>query len=130
MTRLQSSSSSRLLVTLRDVEEGAVNLRRVGEALAVLKGQLTQSYECVFTLCRRVCVFGLRSNSFRVNLVQSLTEQMRTFNFTHLLPKHIFQIIRRQHGSFMTGSLAVGPERKTSDVEMLQLLYLSIIALW
>lgn len=40
--RLQRSSTStpgQLSITLRDVEEGAINLRRVGEALAILKGQ-------------------------------------------------------------------------------------------
>lgn len=38
---LQSSASSpgQLSITLRDVEEGAVSLRRIGEALATLKGQ-------------------------------------------------------------------------------------------
>lgn len=40
MESLQTNSSSgQLTVTLSDVEEGAVNLRRVGEALAVLKSQ-------------------------------------------------------------------------------------------
>ncbi|XP_078121108.1 uncharacterized protein LOC144527100 isoform X2 [Sander vitreus] len=34
-----ASSPNQLSVTLRDVEEGAVNLRRVGEALAILKGE-------------------------------------------------------------------------------------------
>ena len=33
-----ASSPDQLSITLRDVEEGAVNLRRVGETLAVLKG--------------------------------------------------------------------------------------------
>ncbi|XP_031730425.1 sickle tail protein homolog, partial [Anarrhichthys ocellatus] len=40
--RLQRSSASspdQLSITLREVEEGAVNLRRVGEALAILKGE-------------------------------------------------------------------------------------------
>ncbi|XP_042354275.1 sickle tail protein-like [Plectropomus leopardus] len=40
----QSSTSSpdQLLITLRDVEEGAVNLRRVGETLATLKGEFPE----------------------------------------------------------------------------------------
>ncbi|XP_030608764.1 sickle tail protein-like [Archocentrus centrarchus] len=37
-----ASSTSQLRVTLRDVEEGAVNLRRVGEALAILKGEFPE----------------------------------------------------------------------------------------
>lgn len=40
--RLRADSApgpGHLSVTLRDVEEGAVNLRRVGEALAGLKGE-------------------------------------------------------------------------------------------
>ncbi|XP_023261453.1 sickle tail protein-like [Seriola lalandi dorsalis] len=43
--RLQRSSASdpgQLSITLRDVEEGAVSLRRVGEALAVLKGEFPE----------------------------------------------------------------------------------------
>ncbi|XP_051267032.1 sickle tail protein homolog isoform X3 [Dicentrarchus labrax] len=43
--RLQRSSASspgRLSITLRDVEEGAVNLRRVGEAVAILKGEFPE----------------------------------------------------------------------------------------
>ncbi|XP_040911102.1 sickle tail protein-like [Toxotes jaculatrix] len=43
--RLQRSSASspgQLSVTLRDVEEGAVGLRRVGEALAALKGEFPE----------------------------------------------------------------------------------------
>ncbi|XP_070775002.1 sickle tail protein homolog [Enoplosus armatus] len=43
--RLQRSSASspgQLSITLRDVEEGAVNLRRVGEALAILKGEFPE----------------------------------------------------------------------------------------
>ncbi|KAI3375392.1 hypothetical protein L3Q82_021878, partial [Scortum barcoo] len=42
---LQRSSAScpgQLPITLRDVEEGAVNLRRVGEALAILKGEFPE----------------------------------------------------------------------------------------
>lgn len=35
-------------VTLKDVEEGAVNLRKVGEALATLKGD----YIYIFPACR------------------------------------------------------------------------------
>ncbi|XP_059201295.1 sickle tail protein homolog [Centropristis striata] len=44
VNHLQSSASSpeQPSVTLRDVEEGAVNLRRVGEALAVLKGDFPE----------------------------------------------------------------------------------------
>ncbi|XP_035526819.1 sickle tail protein homolog [Morone saxatilis] len=44
--RLQRSSASspgRLSITLRDVEEGAVNLRRVGEAVAILKAPAAPS---------------------------------------------------------------------------------------
>lgn len=37
--RNSASCPGQLSVTLRDVEEGAVNLQRVGEAVAVLKGQ-------------------------------------------------------------------------------------------
>lgn len=43
MENLKRDSTSRTaqrLITLRDVEEGAVDLRKVGEALAALKGQL------------------------------------------------------------------------------------------
>lgn len=36
-----STSGSTRPITLKDVEEGAVNLRKVGEALAGLKGDLT-----------------------------------------------------------------------------------------
>lgn len=39
LRRDSSSGKGQLSVTLRDVEEGAVNLRRVGEALAGLKGE-------------------------------------------------------------------------------------------
>lgn len=38
LQRRSASSPDQLSITLRDVEEGAVNLRRVGETLAVLKG--------------------------------------------------------------------------------------------
>lgn len=38
LQRSSASSTSQQKVSLRDVEEGAVNLRRVGEALAILKG--------------------------------------------------------------------------------------------
>lgn len=34
----RNSSSAQRAVTLRDVEDGAVNLRKVGETLATLKG--------------------------------------------------------------------------------------------
>ncbi|XP_071348155.1 sickle tail protein homolog [Trachinotus anak] len=43
--RLQRSSAShagQLSITLKDVEEGAVSLRRVGEALAILKGEFPE----------------------------------------------------------------------------------------
>ena len=46
VVRLQRSSApstKQLAPTLREVEDGAVNLRRVGEALALLKG-LNQSH--------------------------------------------------------------------------------------
>ncbi|KAM4623790.1 sickle tail protein isoform 2-T2 [Polymixia lowei] len=42
LRRDSASSSGQLSVTLRDVEEGAVNLRRVGEALATLKGEFPE----------------------------------------------------------------------------------------
>ncbi|XP_037643663.1 sickle tail protein homolog [Sebastes umbrosus] len=37
-----ASSPDQLSINLRDVEEGAVNLRRVGEALAILKGEFPE----------------------------------------------------------------------------------------
>ncbi|XP_042285931.1 sickle tail protein homolog isoform X4 [Thunnus maccoyii] len=42
LQRSSASSPSQLSVTLREVEEGAVNLRRVGEALAILKGEFPE----------------------------------------------------------------------------------------
>ncbi|KAM9845031.1 sickle tail protein homolog [Aulostomus maculatus] len=45
VNHLQTNSASipgQLSVTLKDVEEGAVNLRRVGEALAILKGEFPE----------------------------------------------------------------------------------------
>ncbi|XP_071386959.1 sickle tail protein-like, partial [Centroberyx affinis] len=42
LRRNSASSPGQLSITLRDVEEGAVNLRRVGEALAILKGEFPE----------------------------------------------------------------------------------------
>nr|XP_040028035.1 sickle tail protein-like isoform X3 [Gasterosteus aculeatus aculeatus] len=42
LQRSSTSSTHRPSLSLRDVEEGAVNLRRVGEALAVLQGELPE----------------------------------------------------------------------------------------
>ncbi|XP_028283849.1 sickle tail protein homolog isoform X2 [Parambassis ranga] len=42
LQRSSTSSSSHLSVSLRDVEEGAVSLRRVGEALAIMKGEFPE----------------------------------------------------------------------------------------
>uniref|UniRef100_UPI0037E9348A sickle tail protein-like n=1 Tax=Semicossyphus pulcher TaxID=241346 RepID=UPI0037E9348A len=42
LQRSSFSSPGQLSITLRDVEEAAVNLRRVGEALAVLKGEFPE----------------------------------------------------------------------------------------
>lgn len=39
LKRDSSSSQAQRSVTLRDVEDGAVNLRKVGETLATLKGK-------------------------------------------------------------------------------------------
>lgn len=39
LERNSTSSPDQLSITLRAVEEGAVNLRWVGEALAILKGR-------------------------------------------------------------------------------------------
>ncbi|XP_034411200.1 sickle tail protein homolog [Cyclopterus lumpus] len=42
LQRSSASSPDQLSITLRDVEEGAVNLRRAGEALAILKGEFPE----------------------------------------------------------------------------------------
>lgn len=42
LQRSSASSPGELSISLRDVEEAAVNLRRVGEALAVLKGEFPE----------------------------------------------------------------------------------------
>ncbi|XP_034558653.1 sickle tail protein-like [Notolabrus celidotus] len=42
LQRSSASSPGQLSITLRDVEEAAVNLRRVGEALSVLKGEFPE----------------------------------------------------------------------------------------
>ncbi|XP_029309286.1 sickle tail protein homolog [Cottoperca gobio] len=42
LQRNSTSSPEQLSVTLRDVEDGAVNLRRVGEALAILKSEFPE----------------------------------------------------------------------------------------
>ncbi|KAM9323056.1 uncharacterized protein KZ484_021142 [Pholidichthys leucotaenia] len=42
LQRSSASSPSQLSITLKDVEEGAVNLRRVGESLAILKGDFPE----------------------------------------------------------------------------------------
>ncbi|KAM7401433.1 hypothetical protein PAMA_005572 [Pampus argenteus] len=42
LQRSSTSSPNQLSITLTDVEEGAVNLRRVGEALAILKGEFPE----------------------------------------------------------------------------------------
>lgn len=50
-----TSAMSQRPVTLKDVEEGAVNLRKVGEALATLKGN------CICTFR----AYGLKSNFYK-----------------------------------------------------------------
>ncbi|XP_078143641.1 sickle tail protein homolog isoform X2 [Centroberyx gerrardi] len=42
LKRASTSSPGQLSITLRDVEEGAVNLRRVGEALTILKSEFPE----------------------------------------------------------------------------------------
>ncbi|XP_068456196.1 sickle tail protein-like [Clinocottus analis] len=42
LQRSSATSPDQLSITLRDVEEGAVNLRRVGEALAILKAEFPE----------------------------------------------------------------------------------------
>ncbi|KAM9459312.1 sickle tail protein homolog isoform 10-T10 [Salvelinus alpinus] len=52
LRRDSSSGKGQLSVTLRDVEEGAVNLRRVGEALAGLKGEFPSLHGKMRTVLR------------------------------------------------------------------------------
>uniref|UniRef100_A0A4W5LXX3 KIAA1217 n=1 Tax=Hucho hucho TaxID=62062 RepID=A0A4W5LXX3_9TELE len=52
LRRDSSSCKGQLSVTLRDVEEGAVNLRRVGEALAGLKGEFPSLHGKMRTVLR------------------------------------------------------------------------------
>lgn len=44
VTLQKDSSSTQRVVTLKDVEEGAVTLRKVGESLAGLKGEAAKSF--------------------------------------------------------------------------------------
>ncbi|XP_031666029.1 sickle tail protein homolog isoform X7 [Oncorhynchus kisutch] len=52
LRRDSSSGKGQLSITLRDVEEGAVNLRRVGEALAGLKGEFPSLHGKMRTVLR------------------------------------------------------------------------------
>ncbi|XP_036841880.1 sickle tail protein homolog isoform X5 [Oncorhynchus mykiss] len=52
LRRDSSSDKGQLSITLRDVEEGAVNLRRVGEALAGLKGEFPSLHGKMRTVLR------------------------------------------------------------------------------
>lgn len=50
MSLQKDSAATHRVVTLKDVEEGAVTLRKVGESLAGLKGKTTNN---IFTLEQR-----------------------------------------------------------------------------
>ncbi|XP_044074663.1 sickle tail protein isoform X2 [Siniperca chuatsi] len=52
LQRSSGSSPGELSITLRDVEEGAVNLRRVGEVLAILKGEFPELQVKMHSLLR------------------------------------------------------------------------------
>lgn len=45
MSLQKDSAATHRVVTLKDVEEGAVTLRKVGESLAGLKGKTAEQYE-------------------------------------------------------------------------------------
>lgn len=50
VTLQKDSATTNRAVTLKDVEEGAVTLRKVGESLAGLKGETVKSYPILGTI--------------------------------------------------------------------------------